>query len=100
MIAFLKNNSSAQLTHHGIYHVHGTVLFGRPIVVASDLNFQMPDIYFSSCTFYCHDRCGGYIINDYFDIKIDRVNKPDDVVVDKGIKKACGNGCAYGDQCY
>lgn len=29
----------------------------------------------------------GYIINDYFDIKIDRVNKPDKVIVGKYIKK-------------
>jgi len=29
----------------------------------------------------------GYIINDYFDIKIDRVNKPDKVIVGKFIKK-------------
>ncbi|MGI8892557.1 MAG: geranylgeranylglycerol-phosphate geranylgeranyltransferase [Bacteroidia bacterium] len=29
----------------------------------------------------------GYIINDYFDTKIDRINKPDRVVIDKGIKR-------------
>lgn len=29
----------------------------------------------------------GYIINDYFDINIDRVNKPDKMVVDKTIKR-------------
>ena len=30
---------------------------------------------------------GGYIINDYFDINIDRFNKPDRLVVDKVIKR-------------
>lgn len=30
---------------------------------------------------------GGYIINDYFDINIDRFNKPDKLVVDKVIKR-------------
>ncbi len=30
---------------------------------------------------------GGYIINDYFDIKIDKVNKPDRLVIDKGVKR-------------
>jgi len=30
---------------------------------------------------------GGYIINDYFDLRIDRVNKPDKVVVEKIIKR-------------
>src|ERR1700712_133423 len=29
----------------------------------------------------------GYIINDYFDLNIDRVNKPDKVVVEKIIKR-------------
>ena len=28
---------------------------------------------------------GGYIINDYFDLNIDRVNKPDKVIIDKVI---------------
>ncbi len=28
---------------------------------------------------------GGYIINDYYDIKIDLINKPDRVVIGKGI---------------
>lgn len=30
---------------------------------------------------------GGYIINDYFDLNIDRVNKPEKLVVDKLIKR-------------
>lgn len=30
---------------------------------------------------------GGYIINDYFDINIDRINKPEKLVVDKTIKR-------------
>src|SRR5215207_5726604 len=29
----------------------------------------------------------GYIINDYFDLNIDRVNKPEKLVVDKVIKR-------------
>lgn len=30
---------------------------------------------------------GGYIINDYFDVQIDRVNKPDRVFIDRSIKR-------------
>ncbi len=30
---------------------------------------------------------GGYIINDYYDIKIDYLNKPDRVIVGKGLKR-------------
>jgi 4-hydroxybenzoate polyprenyltransferase len=29
----------------------------------------------------------GYIINDYFDVKTDKINRPDTVVIDKGIKR-------------
>jgi len=29
----------------------------------------------------------GYIINDYFDLKIDRVNRPDKIIVGKYIKR-------------
>lgn len=29
----------------------------------------------------------GYIINDYFDVKIDRINKPKKLVIDRGIKR-------------
>ena len=30
---------------------------------------------------------GGYVINDYFDVKIDRINRPDQLVVTNGISK-------------
>jgi 4-hydroxybenzoate polyprenyltransferase len=34
----------------------------------------------------------GYIINDYFDVRIDRINKPDQMVIDKGIKRRVAMG--------
>ena len=30
---------------------------------------------------------GGYVINDYFDVKIDRINRPDEVVVTRSVTK-------------
>ena len=30
---------------------------------------------------------GGYVINDYFDVKIDRINRPDSVIVTRSISK-------------
>ena len=30
---------------------------------------------------------GGYVINDYFDVKIDRINRPDEVIVTRSISK-------------
>lgn len=34
----------------------------------------------------------GYIINDYFDVKIDKVNKPERMVIDKGVKRRVAIG--------
>jgi 4-hydroxybenzoate polyprenyltransferase len=34
----------------------------------------------------------GYIINDYFDVKIDRINKPEQMVIDNGIKRRVAMG--------
>ena len=30
---------------------------------------------------------GGYVVNDYFDVKIDRINRPDEVVVTRSVSK-------------
>jgi 4-hydroxybenzoate polyprenyltransferase len=34
----------------------------------------------------------GYIINDYFDVRIDKVNKPQRMVIDKGVKRRVAIG--------
>jgi 4-hydroxybenzoate polyprenyltransferase len=34
----------------------------------------------------------GYIINDYFDVRIDKVNKPERLVIDKGVKRRVAMG--------
>ncbi len=34
----------------------------------------------------------GYVINDYFDVKIDKVNKPERLVIDKGVKRRVAMG--------
>src|ERR1700747_2647931 len=34
----------------------------------------------------------GYIINDYFDVRIDKVNKPEHLVIDKGVKRRVAMG--------
>lgn len=31
---------------------------------------------------------GGYVINDYFDVKIDRINRPDEIVVTRSVSKS------------
>src|ERR1019366_1291714 len=34
----------------------------------------------------------GYIINDYFDVRIDKINKPQHLVIDKGVKRRVAMG--------
>lgn len=34
----------------------------------------------------------GYIINDYFDVRIDKVNKPERLLIDKGVKRRVAMG--------
>lgn len=60
----------------------------EPIVIAKGFNLQMPDLYFFLLALsIVMIAAAGYIINDYFDVRIDQVNKPEEVVVDKGIKR-------------
>ena len=34
----------------------------------------------------------GYAINDYFDVRIDKVNKPERMIIDKGVKRRVAIG--------
>src|SRR5258706_11391690 len=43
--------------------------------------------FFLLCSSTVLIAAGGYIINDYYDVKIDFINKPDRVVVGKGITR-------------
>ena len=35
---------------------------------------------------------GGYVINDYFDMRIDNINKPDQLIIDNGVKRRVAMG--------
>lgn len=35
---------------------------------------------------------GGYVINDYFDVRIDNINKPEQMVIDHGVKRRVAMG--------
>jgi 4-hydroxybenzoate polyprenyltransferase len=52
----------------------------------SDLDF------FLLCLSTVMIAAAGYIINDYFDVRIDRINKPDEIVIDKTIKRRVAMG--------
>jgi len=70
-----------------------TQYFARVFLVGSSLPYYRiilePEIFFISlCTAMV--AAGGYIINDYYDIKIDMLNKPNRVVLNKNISRRMG----------
>jgi len=64
------------------------LMLGQGYVVSGDLNLHMSGFHFLllviSTIFIA---AAGYIINDYFDVKTDRVNRPDRVVVGRTISR-------------
>jgi 4-hydroxybenzoate polyprenyltransferase len=60
----------------------------QPIFQHAGIYNNIKGIYFWLITAsYVMIAAGGYIINDYFDLNIDQVNKPDKVIVAKVIKR-------------
>lgn len=54
----------------------------QPIFVAYGLSLELSNLYFSLVVIAVMlIAAAGYIINDYFDIKVDQLNKPDKVLV-------------------
>lgn len=54
----------------------------QPIFVAYGLSLELSGLYFSLVVIAVMlIAAGGYIINDYFDVKVDQLNKPDKVLV-------------------
>lgn len=72
-----------------------TMLLCRYCFIAPLLAFAYPDISLQlthACFFLLIlstvlIAAAGYIINDYFDVKADRINKPDKLYIDKGVKR-------------
>jgi 4-hydroxybenzoate polyprenyltransferase len=63
-------------------------LIMEPFVELHQLQLQMSEFHFGllviSTVFIA---AGGYLINDYFDLKIDRINKPEKIIVGRYIKR-------------
>jgi 4-hydroxybenzoate polyprenyltransferase len=56
----------------------------QPILIAYGLSLEFPLLYFILILLsVILIAAGGYIINDYFDVKLDSMNKPDKVIVGK-----------------
>lgn len=65
----------------------------EPILNLSGLQVQMDDWEFALlvlATLFV--SAGGYIINDYFDVRIDNINKPNLLVIDHGVKRRIAMG--------
>ncbi len=54
---------------------------------AAALNKLTPALFWALVVASVSIAAGGYIINDYFDLNIDQVNKPNDIVIQKIIKR-------------
>jgi 4-hydroxybenzoate polyprenyltransferase len=60
----------------------------QPILSLSDFDLQMKEWEFALLVLATvFVSAAGYIINDYFDVRIDTINKPDQQVIDKGVKR-------------
>lgn len=59
-----------------------------PVFQHEGLHFSLPDLHFALLVFstLCI-AAAGYIINDYFDLNIDQINKPEKVIIDKHIPR-------------
>ena len=65
----------------------------EPILKASGFELQMSDLEFALLVLaVVFVSAAGYIINDYFDVRIDNINKPEQLVIDKGVKRRVAMG--------
>lgn len=93
MIAFLKlirlpNLLIIAFTQYMVRH-----FLMQPILKFRGYDLQMSDLsFFMLSLSTVMIAAAGYIINDYFDTKIDRVNKPERLLIDHSIKRRVAMG--------
>lgn len=65
-----------------------SVIYNDEVIHFTDFKLQFNEIYFAMLVISTMLITGaGYVINDYFDIKTDAYNKPDDVIVGRKISR-------------
>src|SRR5690348_9789169 len=73
------------------YMVRWCLIF--PILKARGFELQLSNInFFLLVLSTVMIAAAGYIINDYFDVNIDKINKPERMVIDKGVKRRVAIG--------
>ena len=93
MIAFLKLIRLPNLLIIAFTQYMIRICLIQPILQLSGMELQMHQWEFALLVLAtAFVSAGGYIINDYFDVRIDNINKPDEMVIDKGVKRRIAMG--------
>jgi len=65
----------------------------RPLLLPSGMDLQLGDFdFFLLSLSTVMIAAAGYVINDYFDTKTDTINRPESVVIDRGVKRRVAIG--------
>lgn len=93
MIAFLKLIRLPNLFIIAFTQYMIRLCLVEPILNLSGLYIQMNDWEFAILVLATvFIAAGGYVINDYFDVRIDNINKPEQLVIDNGVKRRVAMG--------
>jgi len=93
MIAFLKLIRLPNLLIIAFTQYMIRLCLIEPSLYIHDMYLQMSDLEFALLVLATvFISAGGYVINDYFDVRIDGINKPDQMVIDKGVKRRVAMG--------
>lgn len=93
MLAFLKliRTQNLLIIAFTQYMVRWCLLY--PLLYLHDFELQLSNFqFFLLVLSTVMIAAAGYIINDYFDVMIDKVNKPERLVIDKGVKRRIAMG--------
>lgn len=93
MLAFLKliRTQNLLIIAFTQYMVRWCLLY--PLLSVHDFELQLSNFqFFLLVLSTVMIAAAGYIINDYFDVVIDKVNKPERLVIDKGVKRRVAMG--------
>ncbi len=93
MIAFLKLIRLPNLLIIAFTQYMIRLCLIEPGLNLSNMYIQMSDLEFALLVFATVlVAAGGYVINDYFDVRIDNINKPEQLVIDNGVKRRVAMG--------
>ncbi|HET6227041.1 MAG TPA: geranylgeranylglycerol-phosphate geranylgeranyltransferase [Bacteroidia bacterium] len=93
MLAFLKliRTQNLLIIAFTQYMIRWCLLY--PLLSVHDFELQLSNFqFFLLVLSTVMIAAAGYIINDYFDVVIDKVNKPERLVIDKGVKRRVAMG--------